>query len=766
MPSPRNPRPTEKRSIADFFQPYIKSSVPAKRPSPSIEESAQRSSKRDIPTVTTPKANRRPVNDYVGTPSSSSSRLSPLSAPGSRASLSIPIRSPRPKDTIEPPSTYKRAPQFGVDRKRRSPSPESRKSFSFTELPISTQAVVKKGEVVEILDSDDDDDAESFASLESLTDIFGKKQDGDATSLSSSPELDEAKLEAERIKTLSQFTRGRSDALVGKEKLRALYAKERTQKFDISNLIGDHFDDDEIEQKVKKARSDVEASAKTPDSDRHPALDKKLLAAIVAAEDGENGLTRLMDAVDRTEALATDRVFLFFGVHGLNDWHGEPPATFDFPETAIPNHLWPPADDESRSRAFKSGYMAEIAAQGRMPDEALSWTFHSVVLEQDDDMRQAYIDCLKCASSSWTRTNVTAQDVQTVFQTLGADAASLQDSTTIQPRHRLVRPPARRDPKYLLAALDLFQSICHDMDFLALSKLTSMICRLAIDAELMSDSQVSCRVDQTLEVLLSLPDSDVRSHVAERILADVGHHLKDATLQALLLSHILPTSTTAAKIRILLAQSFLFGAHILKDDSSLCPQISLDLLTEHVSTSPTFDTRRRKGSDTLDYDALRALTHVLDVAISDGGRPANFTSRPEELAFNKSVDRLADSIRATYVAIIDTGASHMRRTEAKDVLQALHWRLLYSVRTEVRPKKNIFDPKTGKARDAEEERIEEKGKDFMKQFLARRKEREKAKKISERSSVKQQDMKPVISSDSSEPSETEQLIRRQLELSE
>ncbi|EXJ83766.1 hypothetical protein A1O1_07393 [Capronia coronata CBS 617.96] len=768
MPSP----PPKKRPITDFFKPYFKSNVPAKRPSPLIEDAEQQKNpSKDVGLMTTPKAARRSANVHAHTPASSSA-LSPSSVPGSRASL--PIRSPRPHLSVEPPSTYKKPPDFGKAARKDSSSPtpvKPLKTPSFAELPNSTQAVIKNGEVIEILDSDEDD-SESLKSLESLDDILGRAKGGHVTSLSSSPEPDETRLEAERLKTLSLFTRGRSNPSMSKEKLRALYARELEHRFDISGILNEHFDDEELEQKVKRSRADFQEAVKASEVETNANLDKKLLAAVATTEDGEAGVSRLMDAVERTEALASNCVFLFFGINGLNDWHHESPARVDFPAGAIPDDLWRPGDDGALSRVFLSGYMAELAAKGRLSDEALNWTFQNVVIEREDDVRSAYIQCLRNASSSWTRTNLTPQDVQTVFQTLGADDVSLQDSVSIQPRHRLLRAPSKRDPKYLLAALELFQSICHDMDFMALSRLTSIVCRIAVDCGLMSDARISCKVEGMLETLLSLPEPTLRSHIAESMVADVGHHLEDAVLQAHLLSHILPTSTTACRVRISLAQCFLLGVDVLKGDKSLKPRISLDILAEHVSTSSSFDTRRRKGPNALDYVALHALTSVLDVAISDGGRPTTFPSRAEEVLFNRSVDRLADSIRSTYISIIDTGASHMTRTEAKDVLQALHWRLLYSVRTELRPKKNIFDGTTRRIQDAEEVRTEDKGKDFMKHFLARRKEKQQGKaqendlQNTPRNEASATFATATSSGESSACSETEKSIRKQLGLSE
>lgn len=711
------PSPAKKRPISDFFRPYTKSSVPAKRPSPSNEQAPQTSSLvRDISPTKTPKTVRHKDNGQERTPSAP--LFSPLSTPGSRASL--PIRSPRPKSGLHPATTYKEAPRFGAQAKKDAATKPSSHSFNFADLPGSTQTVVKGGKILEVRGSDEDTD-----SLASLDDILGRKENEQVTSCSSSPDVDDEQNEAERVKTLSLFTRGRSDPLVGRDKLRALRAQQNAQKFDIQRILGDHLDDQETEEKVKKAKTHYDESTKPQSLDRSWDMDRKLLAAVVSTEDGDEGVSRLLTAVRRQEVLNLDRTFSFFGRSGVHDWTDKSPPAHLFPQTSIPHDLWRAGDDISRSRAYLSGHMVELAARSHLDGPALTWTFHSVVTEPHDGVRQAYINCLSEASASWSRTNVTAGHVHRIFQTLGAEPTSLQESVAIEPKHYATRYHSARDPKYLLAALGLFQPIAQDMDFAALSKLTSIVCRLTMDQQLMNNGLVAGKVEELLSIILSFKDFDTQSHVVERIVNDVGRHLRTPLLQAQLLAHMLPISPTACRTRLLLAQAFIFGADTLDPGKLQSPEINLDALTKIVATSPSFDTTRHKRSDPLDYASLRSISYILDVAIGDGGRPPSFPSRSEENVFNRSVDRLADAVRATFIAIVDTGASHMSRTEAKDVLQALHFRLLYSVRTEVRPKKNIFDSKTGKTRDGDEVRAEEKGQSFLKNFLERQKSKDK-----------------------------------------
>ena len=78
--------------------------------------------------------------------------------------------------------------------------------------------------------------------------------------------------------------------------------------------------------------------------------------------------------------------------------------------------------------------------------------------------------------------------------------------------------------------------------------------------------------------------------------------------------------------------------------------------------------------------------------------------------FDAQVDALADAVKALAARIVDTGASHMARTEAKEALQALHARLAYGVRTRPKPRKSIFA-----GEDEAEERRD--GAERMQRFL-------------------------------------------------
>ena len=93
------------------------------------------------------------------------------------------------------------------------------------------------------------------------------------------------------------------------------------------------------------------------------------------------------------------------------------------------------------------------------------------------------------------------------------------------------------------------------------------------------------------------------------------------------------------------------------------------------------------------FTDLAASISILSIGVDNGDPPlAGLNSRAER-AFDEAVDMLAREVRALNDRIVDTGASHMKRTQAKQVLGGFHTRLLYAIRLKPPPKINVFgDP--------------------------------------------------------------------------
>jgi hypothetical protein len=738
----------QRRDIASFFKPFAQT-IPAKRPPPSLEDD------QVIYIATKPKPTdlRTPQSGSRFKNVTSSPYLSPI-GPDSGGSVKIPIRSPRPKALQEPVASFSSrlsAQYKGLPAQRRindvkSPRP-SQQPLSFANLPSSTQSVFEGGKVVAVRGSDDDDSD----SLSSLDDILGRKKSETATSTSSPIELDADEYEAERIRTIFRFTSGRSQPLVGRDKLRELYSKEKNHKVDIGSLMVDHIDDQEVEGNVAKAMQGYEASKQEEECSRVQGdINQNLLAAVMAGAPAESDdISRLMSAVERTEALNIDRSWSFFGPGSP-----QPPAVK--PIQIVPDVHWSSGwreslqDDECRSRTFLSGYIGEAWSYGQLPNEFIQWTFESIVQEPKDELRRSYVQAFRHVKSEWVRSQVDPATIERIFLSIGASHKSVSCEDLIEPAAYISRSHEAPDYRHLLSVVEMFMVMAPYLETSAHQKLLAIMARLSLDAHVMADARVSVAVEDGLAELIELSTQKHNPAIAQTLVTDLGTRLIDPTLQAQLLKHILSTSPLTAYIRIQLAHRFLLGTNWSFEVDVAPPSIDISALTRYLDSGP-FDTTFRSPSRRPDYANMTAQTYILDIAIADGGRPASFASRTDEVAFNRKVDKLADRVKAIFASIADTGASHMRRTEAKEALQALHYRLLYAVRTEPRPKKNVFG-----GRDGDEYRAEEKSKGFMSKFLTRKKDQQSL----------QGESRGLIPNDSSQTSksESEDLIRRQLSL--
>lgn len=156
-----------------------------------------------------------------------------------------------------------------------------------------------------------------------------------------------------------------------------------------------------------------------------------------------------------------------------------------------------------------------------------------------------------------------------------------------------------------------------------------------------------------------------------------------------MLKHTIPTSTRIALIRCRLAV-----AYLIHDPSPLTepPETVLNVnRILHVLRNKRFEVKLYKGKGAeYDYGELGAIVTLLNIAIDSGWTGSGFPSKDDEKAFNAEIDVLAERIKKIFTSIEDSGVSHLKRTLAKEGLEALHYRILYSIRSKPPPKKTLF----------------------------------------------------------------------------
>lgn len=147
----------------------------------------------------------------------------------------------------------------------------------------------------------------------------------------------------------------------------------------------------------------------------------------------------------------------------------------------------------------------------------------------------------------------------------------------------------------------------------------------------------------------------------------------------------LPASTPTLHLfrrRLALVMFFSDISYLTRPTDAL---IQLPRVTQKLHT-PAFN-----ADDDTDYVELAAMAGILDIAIDDGLSMSRSIKKADIDAFDREVDALAARIKTMFGSILDSGASHMTRTEAKEALERVHYRLVYGVRTKPVPRKNLFD---------------------------------------------------------------------------
>lgn len=75
------------------------------------------------------------------------------------------------------------------------------------------------------------------------------------------------------------------------------------------------------------------------------------------------------------------------------------------------------------------------------------------------------------------------------------------------------------------------------------------------------------------------------------------------------------------------------------------------------------------------YESLKALVAILDIGLDSGA-----TSGTRNLK-DRHVDELTDTLRQIFSRIVDTNAQNIARTETKDGIERIQFRLTFSIRS-------------------------------------------------------------------------------------
>ncbi|CAP99725.1 hypothetical protein EN45_004110 [Penicillium chrysogenum] len=531
---------------------------------------------------------------------------------------------------------------------------------SLNESLSGSQRIIKDGR--EIVISSDGEDTDSICSLEDPKNLFAPKS-----------KMDES--------TPAKFT--------------TKISSPKKYRHTIDSLVHDAVDDNEVEASVARVRANYvqgQLNGKDPGNDPSgTALNETMLiSALGENEDGVGG-QRLISAIRRTDALDHGRAWPFFD------------CTQTLPPVPpFPRDLFAPGtsmdilrESDTRERQFMSGEFIQMAlSKGLLPDEFILWMFRSIPYERREELSNAYYGIIKNMNIERLKLLIRPADINDLFSRLGARSQALDTSEKIIPVPSQYIPPgsALKDHATFVSVLRLLRKTAGLFAEDTQEQVVLLLLRLTLDVSLTADSMVSSELQWTINAVLD-PENFHEAGAEDslrRVCATFYNTIHDVCIQSQIVHHILPTSPWFALIRCRLAVAFL-----LRSPSPLTepPEKLLDIkrITMLLLRDERFQVKRFKGIADYDWRELTALTALLNVAIDSSALELNFSSTQTEKDYDAAIDRLAAQIKMIFCSIQDSGASHVTRTVAKSELEALHYRVVYSVRSKPPPKTTIFE---------------------------------------------------------------------------
>ncbi|KAJ5932105.1 hypothetical protein N7516_006594 [Penicillium verrucosum] len=467
----------------------------------------------------------------------------------------------------------------------------------------------------------------------------------------------------------------------------------------IDSLVHDAVDDNEVEASVARARANyVQKQPDGKETGNKPygtALNETMLiSALGQNEDGVGG-QRLIGAIRRTDALDHGRAWPFF------DCTQTLPPAPNFHRSSSNNSLFHFiradrfAESDTRERQFISGEFIQMAlSKGLLPDELVLWMFRSIPYERREELSNAYYRIIKNMDVERLKLLIRPADINDLFSRLGARSQALDPSKEIipVPSQYITPDSALKDHVTFVSVLRLLRETAGLLAEDTQEQVVLMLLRLTLDISLTADAMVSSEIQWTINAVLHPENFHETSgeDSLRRVCATFYTTIHDVCIQSQIVHHILPTSPWFALIRCRLAVAFL-----LQSPSPLTepPEKLLDIkrITLLLLRDERFQVKRFKGIADYDWRELTSLTCLLNVAIDSSALVLNFNSTQAEKDYDVAIDRLAAQIKMIFCSIQDSGASHVTRTVAKSELEALHYRIVYSVRSKPPPKTTIFE---------------------------------------------------------------------------
>ena len=566
---------------------------------------------------------------------------------------------------------------------------------SLTPPSSSARRIKSSGEVV--VKNSDSEDGDSDSSLEDIDQMMTRQKA--ASALASFQHSIDAQRPGKPVSP--PLTRTRDVTTKHSNRATLKSESQRPYRFSLSSLVNQSDKDTAAKERVKRAKSALEAEneearkdaearnkAAAADASGDGVIDEAYFASIVDGSDAEEDPQRVIAAMRRTEALQQDLTWYFFDEKANPFWKREP-----FPSQVLPETGWMTALKRTweRQQAFLTGFIFDMAQIQQLPPEIISWMLDETIFEPRDELAHAYMSILeKCPQA--LKENFSARRLEAILGGLGGRKSATKLEEAVLPTYRTQdsRSPTPLRLRRLFKALKNF-AWCGGLSSEARCYALKTMLRLGLDDSIRADGLLSSGLEDAVFALAQDDGSWERESSMLDVSTSTFATIRHIQLQLRVLQCIPNTNARMEEFRRHLALCFFLDNEACLHYDLQHPSLSSKIIN-HLRKSPLYDPTPKTN-----YGDLGASISILDIAINSGFVCLPFSSKEAEADFNQSIDALTQQISTLHNNIVDTGASHMKRTEAKNALERLRYRLEFSVRTKPKPKKNVFGDFVGKS---------------------------------------------------------------------
>ena len=574
-------------------------------------------------------------------PSSQSSYLSP---PGSCPRI-IPILTPR-KDYGNVPAT-----------------PQSlRLTHRYSVSPTKTSTPKNKKLFVRDSDNEFSDDSPGSGGLPEMANLFRSPQPPTSLRSTLKPVQPVRKFPSSQLRQAHSMT-------VREPQLPLLPPKPRQYRFSLAKLVSQQEERNLSEATLGSIKHAIEQAEIAAALGEDAPMGEDFISKLAQHGDVDDA-GRVKQAIDRTEALSKVERWRFI------DWGCHAQQQDSKPRPRTESHPLIATNDRAFENDMLCGHLATLSLSGnQLPVELIEWMMSQLTTEKRDDLRAAYVHTL-LAHPVMLGQLLNPTGLTSLLTRLGAVEAVTHFDKSLTPQTSISAQATDEAIERMSVVFDLLAQVANDLLPESQQHLLRSLARLSLDESLELSAKLSRSLSSLFTALLHSHPSSLWPTIEPLYLSTLSANISNPELRSRLLLrlpyHTARTRTFARRLATAMLLSSSPAKLAQPDARPILPR-----LTKRLSHPPF------RIDEHTDYPTLTHALSLLDIAAGDGtaGVALPFADRAERDAFDAQVDGFAGGLKALAGRVLDTGASHMSRTEAKQVMERVRQRVLVAGRT-------------------------------------------------------------------------------------